>query len=346
MKPWYKAFQTLYIIAVIGIIAGIYAILGFYSSNEMLDYSEKHSSELLTADGLITTSTFAFVGFVSLSPSSSGSSTTIRRLDWKGAWVTRYYTLLVTTILLTAISTLTIWWCPIFMLASVVISSLILMFIIVKYSFFHISAEKKAAKKLISIIKNINTKEFTWQSPKKIEVIKSEKENIEKRTKRREHVIKTKLRPFINPLKGSHNVDLIREILSSEFAMKHFVYKYKKNMASLKKVEDIANQKNESKTDGPTPTSNVEPSKFETFIFKRLLLPTLYGNMILKEEAYLAVALANKMAEKIEGQTMTKLIEFIVYQIFFINGENNKKKTKRKNELLNTSKDIYTLMGM
>ena len=161
MKILYKFLQSLYIGIFIAVITGIYIILKCLSSEEMFDYSRDNSSVLLTADGLITTSTFAFVGFISLSPSSSGSSTTIRRLDWKGIWVARYYTLLIATVILTVISTLTIGWSSIFMLSSVVISSLILIFIIIKYAYFHISAEKNAAKRFVWIIKNINTKQHT-----------------------------------------------------------------------------------------------------------------------------------------------------------------------------------------
>ena len=81
MKILYKFLQSLYIGIFIAVITGIYIILKCLSSEEMFDYSRDNSSVLLTADGLITTSTFAFVGFISLSPSSSGSSTTISRLD-------------------------------------------------------------------------------------------------------------------------------------------------------------------------------------------------------------------------------------------------------------------------
>ena len=95
------------------------------------------------------------------------------------------------------------------MLSSVVISSLILIFIIIKYAYFHISAEKNAAKRLVWIIKNINTKQHTL-------------------IKKQQHKIKSIIRPFINPLKGSHNVDLIREILSSDAVMEHFLYKHGK----------------------------------------------------------------------------------------------------------------------
>ena len=81
MKKRYFLFQIIYILLFLGVITTVYVLLGKFTTQEIVTYSKDNSSKLLTADGLITTSTFAFVGFTSLSPGSSGSSTSIRRLD-------------------------------------------------------------------------------------------------------------------------------------------------------------------------------------------------------------------------------------------------------------------------
>ena len=202
------------------------------------------------------------------------------------------------------------------MIASVVISSLILIFIIAKYANFHISAEKKAAKKLERIIKKIKIKNIVC-----------------KRGENRERQIKLILRPFINPLKGSHNVDLIREILSSESVMEMFLYKYK--VFIINSQNDIVhkdgkigkfNKRENYIFAGLKKISHESTPELERFIFGRLLLPTLYGSMKRKEKAYLSVALAIKLGDRQTKTPKRELIDFIIDEIFFTDKDVSKLK--------------------
>ena len=162
-----------------------------------------HEAVFITADGLLTTSTFAFVAFSSLSPSSSRSSVFIRRLDWKGTWVFRYSVLLVTSVVLTLISCLLILENLSFLVISVTLSSVIVIYIIIKYVLYHKSSEIKSSKRFMNIVKNLN------YTPTKKQLSKKGDGEFS-------HKIKNILRPLINPLKGTHNIDLLRLILSSK----------------------------------------------------------------------------------------------------------------------------------
>ena len=79
---------------------------------------------------------------------------------------------------------------------------------------------KKAGNKLEKIIKYIH-------------------ENHESDTDIMKKEIKNILRPFINPLKGSHNVDLIRVILSSDLMSDLFYMKFINKIGYQKKPEFI-----------------------------------------------------------------------------------------------------------
>ena len=46
--------------------------------------NQSNLSAMMTIDGLLTTATFAFIAFISISPNSSGSSISMNRVAWKG----------------------------------------------------------------------------------------------------------------------------------------------------------------------------------------------------------------------------------------------------------------------
>ena len=308
-KKYYSKQLGLFLLYV-GAILAVYLFFAF--QKESKDFLEKiakgeNKAIFITADGLITTSTFAFVAFSSLSPSSSGSSATIKRLDWKGLWFSRYSTLLITSVSLTLISCLLILENLAFMVISVSISSLIIVWIIIKYVSYHKSSEIKAAKKFENIIKHLNYNPTAKQLAKK-----SDKSYI--------HKLKNILRPIISPLKGTHNVDLLRLILTSEFVKKMQSKHFQKYLNSKDITKILSNSE---------PTPNVpNKNQIEIFVYARLLIPTKNGILSPSEEAYLAAALSisfgkyqkeqNEKFECFNAPPSTGNLKFILNEIYGI----------------------------
>ena len=142
-------------------------------------------------------------------------------------------------------------------------------------------------------------------------------------------------------MKGSHNVDLIREILSSDAVMEHFLYKHGKFILEQPKETGKKKDKKQEWTSKSLYENLIllpKPTSISDYIFGRLLLPTLYGNMRPKEKAYLAVALSNKLNEEIKTEDMQVLIGFIISQIFFL-------KDKKLTEVRDEANDIHILMS-
>ena len=312
MKKIYYFKQTSYILLLLFSILGIYFILGYFKNDEMVRYGKENASVFITADGLITTSTFAFVAFASLSPSSSGSSVVIRRLDWKGHWIFRYPWLLGISVVLTVTSVLTIWWNPPFLIASVIISSIILISIIIKYAWFHKDAEKRAANRFNYIIKN-----------------------IEKPTAKNMDKFRSILRPLINPLKGTHNMDLLRQILSKDIMMDSLVNKYK--MAHI----NITSKKEDIKEFKGLTEDNISAN----IIVKRLYVPTVYGTLTDEEKHYLAATLTIKftkvLAKTMKKQKKVDITKFIIAELFLINSNE-----KAINVFFEKTAKIWKILGI
>ena len=150
-----------------------------------------------------------------------------------------------------------------------------------------------------------------------------------------EKEIKKILRPFINPLKGSHNVDLIRVILSSDLMSDLFYMKFINKMGYQKKTEFIFDKKSVKLA----PHFGI--TKKEDLIFDRLLLPSKYGILRTKEKAYLAISMVRKMVTVAEKCFLNHnleekdLFEYMVFTLFTRSPNDN------KNEVLIMVKKLY-----
>lgn len=76
--------------------------------------------------------------------------------------------------------------------------------------------------------------------------------------------------------------------------------------------------------------------ELDKYIFKRLLLPTLYGSMKLSEKAYLSCTLAIKLNEKYHKVSVNNFILFVTGEIFY-----NEEKLKDLNKI---AKKIFESM--
>ena len=314
MKKSYWGYQILSTIGFIGLIVLIYVLLKCFSTYEMIDYSEKYSSELLTADGLITTSTFAFLGFV---PTNSKSSIIIRKLEWRGLWIKNYFILSILSISLTLISAIAIWWSPIFVPASVVISSIILIFIIFEHWKFNVNPEKKSAKKLIKLIKYIN---------------KPDENNIDDKQK-----IRNILKKFIEPLKFEDNTELIEAIFTTDTMLDYFLHQYNHNK-TMKEI--LKNKSNGLDKKDIEPPSEMEKNQLPIpiFIFKDFCSSIARGKFTLDQKADIVVSIVFKIKKRKSHELiseLSELTEFITSSITY----DNKEIKYIKNKAL----DMYTI---
>ena len=293
MKKSYWGYQILSTIGFIGLIVLIYVLLKCFSTYEMIDYSEKYSSELLTADGLITTSTFAFLGFV---PTNSKSSIIIRKLEWRGLWIKNYFILSILSISLTLISAIAIWWSPIFVPASVVISSIILIFIIFEHWKFNVNPEKKSAKKLIKLIKYIN---------------KPDKNNIDDKQK-----IRNILKKFIEPLKFEDNTELIEAIFTTDTMLDCFLHQYNHNKTT-KELKWLVKKTMEEPFE-------MEKTQLPIFIFNDFCSSIARGKLTPDQKVDIVVSIVFKIKKRNSHELiseLSELTEFITSSITYDNKE-------------------------
>ena len=159
-------------------------------NTEMSKISQDNNlGAMMTIDGLLTTATFAFISFISISPNSSGSSISMNRVAWKGIWIFRYSFLLILSVLITILN-FVLGYGDFTVLVGVgtILSGVILIVIIIKYTSNNKNLNVKSAKKIAYIITN----PYSEKSFNKA------------------------FRNLIHPLRSTGNADFIKEILISK----------------------------------------------------------------------------------------------------------------------------------
>lgn len=217
----------LFFIVLIIILAYVFmsdSTFGFGTKTGILDDFKDKSGTLLSAEIGISTLTFAFIAFISISPTSSGSSISINRLAWRGYWMFRYPSLLILTSTLIVVNSIfTISENTEYLIMiGIVLSTIILLVAVSKYWFYNSNLNKNAANNLVHSLF------FSFFSKKR---------NINK--------FKKYSRIFVNPLKGSKNLDLFREIFSNKLIMDSLLYviifQENKNV-QIEQIEDIVDK--------------------------------------------------------------------------------------------------------
>lgn len=309
----------------------------FFDEANEVSASDTSKTILITADGLITTSTFAFVAFISISPSSSGSTVSINKLGWKGPYVLRYSILLIISVLLTSISLIFNDAFSQFLLYSALISSLILIIIICKYVYYNNDSSTKSTSVLIRIMKDYSNRGKTIT------------------------VLRNKVtRPYLNPMKGSHNVDFMRALLADkdvyESLRAHLpkVYgSYKEFQKALndwfiKLVEDSVKPNSIKSTinsnisfpgllDSTTHpllsekkfnTTNPDDNLIDNFFGSKIIDIISYGSWTNQEIAYMLSSMINKHEKQDRYSTLESFIENLKLS------EDNIKEIKEKSKMI------------
>ena len=122
------------------------------------------------------------------------------------------------------------------------------------------------------------------------------------------HKIKNILRPLINPLKGTHNIDLLRLILSDEWNMNILAQKFKTEPKIKHKMDYVENDEKKNKS---SPSDLISD-----FVYKRLLVPTQNGILTISEKAYLAAALSITLETYLDKKDKNKTLEFILIELY------------------------------
>ena len=214
-KMWKKITITLFFLS---FIVGLYLVVFYipWANKAMENISTKENlGSMMTIDGLLTTATFAFIAFISISPNSSGSSIAMNHVAWKGIWFFRYSFLLILTVLITILNFLISFGHFVVLVGvGTILSSIILITIIIKYSLNNKNLNETSAKKIAYIITNPYS----------------------------EKLFKKSFRNLIHPLRATANADFLKEILVS----KYFIYDIAKLILGDVKIKN-KNNKNKDK---------------------------------------------------------------------------------------------------
>lgn len=292
-----KILNLLYVAIFLGAVVGVYLIFleiptiknfTIKQLGDELPTKNNAASTLMTADGLITTSTFAFAALTSISPSSSGSTLVINRIGWRRVWVFSYPFLLVLTTLITLADVLFIEHdMEVAMFAGVLLSSAILIVIIIAYVSYHLNVNKKAAKKIIILINYLTKKQNV--------------KNLKKYTRR-----------YFNPLKGSQNVDLFREILTSSTVLKLISEiieadkSYATKLTNMLKNMIAMNVKNPELKIEIDSVANDMDSNYTLIQWKRALYSKIifmiYDNKVLSNDQKIEIAVKMSIKKLVESR--------------------------------------------
>lgn len=232
---WWLFFFYIFFVGIPITLAIVFPVLEcFYPNNALLSRDNEIGS-LMTIDGLITTSTFAFIAFISISPTSSPSTYVLNKASWsymlkkeceldgdkskecKGKkylsslgrmlFKIKMMHYLYATLILTIVNIIAMFFSQWVVVVSVILSGLLLLGLIYRYVSFN-SIPTKIAGVIIS-------DRLKYSSHDDV-------------------LFRKQLRNYILPLRSTSNTDLLSSLIKTPFAKAGFRSFY----ASNEKTED------------------------------------------------------------------------------------------------------------